>query len=74
MTKKSQFIWWSYVIAGIVGILFLCPMLISEPDTLLVLAGVLLLVLYGVWTWHLWFKKSVTFIVIFIRSKINEDK
>jgi hypothetical protein len=43
--------WWAYIISGIVLLLFLAPALISAADTVAVLAGVGMLVLYGVWSW-----------------------
>lgn len=61
MTKKMQFVWWIYVLSGVTLILFLAPALISAADTMLVLLGVALLVLYGVWTWKLWFTRFLGF-------------
>lgn len=54
--------WWVYIVYGIALLFFIAPALISAPDTLLVLGGVLLLVLYGVWSWKLWIKKLVKLI------------
>lgn len=62
MSKKMQFVWWVYVISGITLIFFLSPALISAADTMLVLLGVALLVLYGVWTWKLWFTRFLNFV------------
>lgn len=56
MTKKQTAIWWVYAIVGIGLIYFLAPALISAADTFLVLLGVLLLVLFAVWSWRLWGK------------------
>lgn len=56
MTKKRTALWWSYVVSGVVLLFFLAPSLISAADTVLVLAGVALVISYGVWTWMLWGK------------------
>lgn len=44
---------WAYVITGIILLLFVAPALISAADTVAVLFGVVLLVLYGTWSWRL---------------------
>lgn len=52
----SAFTWWLYIISGALIFFFLAPMLISAPSTLAVLLGVLILALYGVWSWKLWLR------------------
>ena len=56
MTKMQKAIWWVYVVSGVILVFFLAPALISAADTFAVLFGVLLLVLFVLWTWHLWAK------------------
>ena len=59
MTKLQQTMWWVYAIASVTLLFFLAPALISAPDTIFVLFGVLLLVLWAVWSWKLWIKSTV---------------
>lgn len=46
---------WAYAIAFFV-LCLVAPVLISEPDTLTNLLGLLLIVVYGVWSYCLWIK------------------
>lgn len=56
MTKRQIFTNWVYAISGIVLFSFLAPALISATDTALVMFGVLLIILYGVWSYYFWIK------------------
>lgn len=56
MTKT---IWWGYVCSGLMLLGFVGPTLLSAADTFAVLSGLVLLVLYGVWSWNLWIVKLV---------------
>jgi len=58
MTKKQQFAWWAYIVGGLILILFIVPTLISASDTLAVIAAIVLLVLFGVVSWHFWVRRA----------------
>jgi len=49
--------WWLYIFVGVVFLFFVLPSMMSAPDTLTNIAAIMLLVLFGVWSWHLWIKK-----------------
>lgn len=73
MTRK-QFIWWLYAITTVILLFFVAPILVSAPSTLMVLMAVVLLVLYGVFTWHMWVKQLLDFIETFIEEHLREQK
>jgi len=54
-------IWWVYAVVGVL-MLFTAPRLISAADTYAVLCGVLMLVLFAVWSWHLWISEVLGYI------------
>jgi hypothetical protein len=68
MTKTRQLVWWLYIFGGISLLRFLGPALISAPDTGLVLIGAGLLILYGVWSYRLWARRTA----IFLFNKVKE--
>lgn len=57
MTRSQKFEWWLYCISAVILFFFLAPALISAADTLMVLLGVILIVIFAVWSWHLWITK-----------------
>lgn len=59
MTMKKKAEWWLYIILGVMLLGFLAPTLVSAADTFAVLMAVLILVLYGVWSWYLWIDKFI---------------
>jgi Sec-independent protein secretion pathway component TatC len=56
MTKGKVIQWWAYVILTIALWTFLAPAMISQSDTIVVLLGVVLLTMHGVWTYYFWAK------------------
>lgn len=68
MTKKQQFKWWVYIVGGLVLILFIVPTLLSARDTIAVISGIVLLVIFGVISWHLWIKSAFQS----IKGKLSE--
>lgn len=52
--KLKVFGWWLYVVTGLALLGFIAPALISLPDTLAVIFGLVLLAAYGIWSWELW--------------------
>lgn len=51
--------WWIYAIVGILLLTVIAPALISARDTFLVVFGLVLLVMYGTWSWYLWIKALI---------------
>lgn len=56
MTNSKIVEWWTYIISGIVLLGFLAPAMISAADTIIVVLGLILLVLYGLWSYTFWVK------------------
>lgn len=69
MTRRDRIHWWIYAIATVVLWFFFGPYLVSAADTVMVLAAVVLIVLYGVWSWELWVKRFIQI----IQERLNED-
>lgn len=62
MTNAKIVHWWAYAIWGIVLFGFLAPAMISVSDTIIVLAGVVFMVLYALWSYALWVKPLIILI------------
>jgi hypothetical protein len=63
MNMKQEIGWWVYVVIGIVLVFFAAPALVSAPDTISVLLGIMGLVAYGVWSYHFWVKRTAIFLI-----------
>jgi hypothetical protein len=61
--------WWLYVFCGIMLRWFIGPVLISAPDTVLVVLGVVLWVGFGIWSYYLWIKP----VSIWAFNKLKEE-
>lgn len=66
--NKKKMKWWAYIICGIVLILFLVPAMISAKDDFAVIGGIVLLIIFGVVSWHFWISKCIQS----IKAKFNE--
>lgn len=60
MKKSStrELFWWLYAVF-VVMLLFVVPSLMSAGDTIAVIAGVLLMVLFGVVSWKFWVRPLI---------------
>lgn len=66
---KDEARWWVYIVSGVCLLPFIAPALISAHDTVMVLLGILLLVIYAVWSWKFWIKRSVHWLL----NELNKD-
>lgn len=59
--KKStrELLWWLYIVFAVM-LVFVVPSLMSAGDTIAVIAGVLLMVLFGVVSWKFWVRPLIT--------------
>lgn len=60
MTKKMKLMWWLYIVSMVVVGGFVVPMLISQPSTLAVVFGIVILIALGLWSWELWISGLIT--------------
>jgi hypothetical protein len=59
VSVKQKLFWWIYCVSGLVLLTTIAPALVSASDTGMVSIGIILLVLYGTWSWYLWIKALI---------------
>lgn len=65
--------WFFYILIGVVSIGFVAPFLISAPDTMSVLLGVVVLLVFAWVSWIFCVKKIVKVTVKVIKDFINDE-
>lgn len=68
MKEVKEFKWWAYLLAGVL-LCFTVPWLVSAPDTVMVIVGIILMVVYAVVSWKFWIRP----LIVKIWESVNED-